>query len=131
MARHAAKKGHLENITMKVLHATMSSSLLISFQTMCSWGLISILCAIGSIFSNQCQAQTDSQKAQLSQAKQAESEMFKLYGEGDYGAASQLGEQILKTRRKILGDDHSDSVNSLNNLTLISTHETEAGDSVV
>lgn len=60
--------------------------------------------------------QSTQQSAELEEAKRLNQQVEQLYKQGQYAAAIPLEERALVIREKVLGLEHPDVVQSLNNL---------------
>lgn len=59
------------------------------------------------------------QSAELEEAKRLNEQARKLYNQGQYAAAIPIEERALAIREKVLGKEHPDVAQSLNNLALL------------
>jgi tetratricopeptide (TPR) repeat protein len=62
---------------------------------------------------------TPDERIQLAEAAQQELQQLEFSRQGQYPLAAQLGEQVLATRKKLLGENHRDYATSLNSLALV------------
>ncbi|MFM7071767.1 MAG: tetratricopeptide repeat protein, partial [Planctomycetota bacterium] len=83
-------------------------------------GFLLVWMAHGSAFSPFAVAQANAtltkQQQRLEQADKLNSQFGELYEKGKYREAIPLAEQALKIRKEVLGEEHPDTANSLNNL---------------
>ncbi|HEY5313436.1 MAG TPA: tetratricopeptide repeat protein, partial [Pirellulales bacterium] len=64
---------------------------------------------------------TPAEQAQRVEIARLDGQMIALYGEGQYGKAAPLAEQVCELRSKLLGETHPDYAASLNNLAMLYT----------
>jgi len=64
-------------------------------------------------------ALTESDRQRLREAEDANLEHIQLQRAGEYAEAVRIGEEVLKVRRSLLGETHTDTAQSINNLASV------------
>ena len=70
------------------------------------------------------------QATALKEAERLNEQVIQLYQQGKFSEAIPLAEQVLATRKRILGETHPDVATSLNNLALLYQSQEDSGRSI-
>jgi CHAT domain-containing protein/Tfp pilus assembly protein PilF len=88
-------------------------------MTRASMGTLSLKRFAASALQSEARVLTKLETQQVAEAEAANREMISLYGKGKVSEAAERGERALEIRKSVLGEQHSDHAQSLNNLAVL------------